>query len=140
MNKHLRLIPALALGMAVLSIPTLATAATTINVVDEAPLVAKSAGVLVSVEVNCDLSSGPGSMSVSVTLSQRAGNRVTQGSGSQNRNNTINCDGTQTFQVLVTSFGRIFHQGSAIAQVSTFLCDQFICEGEQATEVIRLVR
>jgi hypothetical protein len=37
MNKHIRLIPALALGMAVLSVPTLATAATTINVVDQAP-------------------------------------------------------------------------------------------------------
>jgi hypothetical protein len=47
MDKHIRLIPALALGMAVSSIPTLgqavhtrpalATAAPTINVVDEAP-------------------------------------------------------------------------------------------------------
>ncbi len=44
MNKHIRVIPALALGMAVLSIPTLATAATTINVVDPAQLLAKGAG------------------------------------------------------------------------------------------------
>jgi hypothetical protein len=59
MNKQIRLVPALALGMAVLSIPPLAAAATTINVVDPASLVAKGAGALVSVEGTCDLAPNP---------------------------------------------------------------------------------
>jgi hypothetical protein len=59
MNKQIRLIPALALGMAVLSIPSLATAATTITIVDSAPLLARGAGALVSVEVTCDLAPNP---------------------------------------------------------------------------------
>ena len=55
MNKHIRLIPALALGIAVLSIPTLATAATAVTAKPQALLVAKGAGAVVSVEVTCDL-------------------------------------------------------------------------------------
>src|SRR5262245_31833261 len=98
MHKHVRLILALALGVAILSIPTLATAATTISVVDPAPLVAKSAGALVSVEITCDLGPGSRLQSAGVTLSQRAGNRTIQGFGSLCCNITINCDGTpQTF-------------------------------------------
>lgn len=82
MNKHIRLIPALALGMALSSIPTLATAATTINVVDQASLLAKGAGALVSVEVTCDPSFGSGSqLFANVSLIQRAGNSIIQGSG-----------------------------------------------------------
>lgn len=140
MNKHIRLIPALAL--AVLSVPTLATAATTINVVDQAPLVARGAGALVSVEVTCDPSFGSGShLFANVSLVQRVGNSTTNGSGGIDR--TINCDGTpQTFQVLVTASGKIFRQGPAIAQASETVCDPsfFLCESAQVTEEIQLVR
>jgi hypothetical protein len=144
MNKQIRLIPALALGMAVLSIPTLATAATTITIVDSAPLVAKGAGALVSVEVTCDPSPpfGPGShLFANVSLIQRAGNSTTQGSGGIN--DTIDCDGVpHTFQILVSPFGRVFHKGSAIAQASETVCDEFFfqCESAQVTEEIQLVK
>jgi hypothetical protein len=143
MNKHIRLIPALALGVSVLSIPTLATAATTINVVDQAPLVARGAGALVSVEVTCDPSFGSGShLFAGVSLVQRAGNSTANGSGSIN-DVAINCDGTpQTFQILVTAFQRIFRKGSAIAQASETVCDPSFsfCESAQVTEEIQLVR
>ena len=68
MNKHIHLIQAFALGMAVLSIPTLVNAATTISVVDPAPLVAKSAGALVSVQITCDF--GPGSQLQSLSTAR----------------------------------------------------------------------
>lgn len=140
MNKQIRLIPALALGMAVLSIPTLATAATTISVVDPAPLVAKGAGALMSVEVTCDPSFGPGSrLFANVSLIQRAGNSTTQGFGGIN--DTIDCDGVpHTFQILVPFSGRVFHKGSAIAQASETVCNQFFfqCESAQVTEEIQL--
>jgi hypothetical protein len=143
MNKHIHLIPALALGMAVLSIPTLATAATTINVVDQAPLVARGAGALVSVEVTCDPSFGSGSrLFAGVSLVQRVGNSTANGFG--NIDDTINCDGTpQTFQILVTaSGGKAFRKGSAIAQASETVCDPSFsfCESAQVTEEIQLVR
>ena len=143
MNKHIRLIPALALGVSVLSIPTLATAATTINVVDQAPLVARGAGALVSVEVTCDPSFGSGShLFANVSLVQRAGNSTANGSGSIN-DVAINCDGTpQTFQILVTASGKVFKRGPAIAQASETVCDPSFsfCESAQVTEEIQLVR
>jgi hypothetical protein len=143
MNKHIRLIPALALGVSVLSIPTLATAATTINVVDQAPLVARGAGALVSVEVTCDPSFGSGSrLFANVSLVQRVGSSTTNGFGSID--DTINCDGTpQTFQILVAaSGGKAFRKGSAIAQASETVCDPSFsfCESAQVTEEIQLVR
>jgi hypothetical protein len=142
MNMHIRLIPALALGMAVLSIPTLATAATTINVVDQAPLLAKGAGALVSVEVTCDPSFGSGShLSANVSLIQRVGSGITNGSGFINA--TINCDGTsQTFQIVVTASGKPFRKGSAIAQASESVSDPSFNQFEfaQVTEEIQLVR
>ncbi|MEF3073807.1 hypothetical protein V2P20_02095 [Methylobacter sp. Wu1] len=53
MNKRISFVPALALGMVALSVPTLATAVTTIDVVDEARLVGRAA--VMSVEITCDL-------------------------------------------------------------------------------------
>lgn len=143
MKKQIRLIQAFALGIVVLSIPTLATAVTTINVVDPALLVAKSVGALVSIEVTCDPSFGPGShlAFAGVTLFQRAGSHVTQGFNSIS--DTINCDGTpQTFQILVPSSGKIFRQGPAIALASEEVCnpDFSSCESAQVTQEIELVR
>jgi hypothetical protein len=143
MNKQIRLIQAFALGMAVLSIPTLATAATTINVVDQAQLLAKGAGVFVSVEITCNPSFGPGSnlSSASVSLFQRAGSGINQGFGFIS--DTINCDGApQTFQILVPASGKVFRQGPAIAQASAFVCDPSFsfCESAQVTEEIQLVK
>jgi putative transposase len=61
--------------------PTLA--ATTINVVDPAFLVAKGEGAFVSVQVTCDLAPNSG-VFVNVDLFQRAGNSAIVGSGSTN--------------------------------------------------------
>jgi hypothetical protein len=141
MNKQIRLIPALALGMAMLSIPTLATATITINVVDPASLVAKGAGALVSVEVTCDLTPNSG-VFVSVELIQRAGNRTTSGSGSTNNRIPITCDSTpQIVDVIVSSFGRVFKNGPAIARAFADVCteDFFQCESSAVTEEIQLV-
>jgi hypothetical protein len=112
-------------------------------VVDQAPLVARGAGALVSVEVTCDPSFGSGShLFANVSLLQRAGNSTVNGFGGIN--NDINCDGTpQTFQILVTeASGKIFRKGSAVAQVSETVCDPsfFFCESAQVTEEIQLVR
>jgi hypothetical protein len=116
MTKHIRLIPALALGMAV-SMPTLATAAlVTINVVDPAPLIAKGAGALVSVQVTCDPSFGsPSSVNGLLLLTERVGNKVAPGSGSIG--DTITCDGTpQTFQVLTTATSQRFRSGLVLRE------------------------
>jgi hypothetical protein len=109
MNKQIRLIPALAFGMAVLSIPPLATAATTITIVDSAPLLARGLGARVSVEITCDLAPNP-NVFVSADLTQRAGNGTTSGSGSTNNRIPITCDNTpQIVDVIVSSFGgRVF--------------------------------
>jgi hypothetical protein len=142
MNKHIRLIPALALGVAILSIPTLATAAITINVVDPASLVAKGAGALVSVEVTCDLAPNP-SVFVGVELIQRAGNRTTSGFGSTGRSIPITCDNTpQIVDVIVSSFGRVFKNGPAIARAFADVCTEDFsqCEFSAVTEEIQLVR
>lgn len=143
MNKYIRLIPALAFGMAVLSTPALATAATTINVVGPVQLLAKGAGVLVPVEVTCDASFGSGSHAfVDVRILQRAG-RLIEGFGSVS-SDTMNCDGTpQPFGVLVTTGSqRFFRQGAAIAQAFTTVCDPDfnVCEGAQMTEEVQIVK
>lgn len=53
MNKQVRLSTALALGAAILSLPALAIAQPTVDIVDPARLVARGAGAIVSVEVTC---------------------------------------------------------------------------------------
>jgi hypothetical protein len=142
-NKQIRLIPALALGMAVLSIPPLATAATTITIVDSAPLLARGAGARVSVEVTCDLAPNP-SVFVFTDLTQRVGNRTTSGSGSTNSRIPITCDNTpQIVDVIVSSFGgRVFKKGPAIARAFADVCtsDFFVCESSTVTDEIQLVQ
>jgi hypothetical protein len=138
MNKNIHLIPALALGIAVLSIPTLATAATTINVVDPATLVAKGAGAQVSVEVTCDTGDLGSQLFANVSLTQRVGNSTANGSGGSS--GTINCDGRpQTVPILVSVFGgKAFKKGPALAQASVSVCHPDFCENAQAAEEIRL--
>ncbi|MCA1853116.1 MAG: hypothetical protein LC647_12175, partial [Beggiatoa sp.] len=139
MNKNIHLIPALALGMAVLSIPTLATAATTINVVDETRLEAKGAATFVSVEVTCDFGTESQLFAV-VLLTQRIGENTAFGDGDIT-NATITCDGTpQTFQILVRNYsrfsgGKLFRKGSATAEASAFVCAPLVpCEEAYTTE------
>lgn len=144
MNKHTRFIATLILSLAMLSIPTLATAQTTVavDVVDPADLVGKGAGVLVSIEVTCGppfLPTG-NHMFGSVSLFQRTGSGVNQGSGSTS--DTIDCNlMPQTFQILViSSFNRVFKKGSAAAQAFATVCDPVfvVCQTAQDAEEIRL--
>jgi|SRR5262245_12471437 len=80
MNKQLRLIPAVAFGLAILSITTLANAQVVLSL-KEAALVAKGAGVDVSVQITCNPAVfGEGTMlMLSGGLTQRTGNSTTDG-------------------------------------------------------------
>ena len=99
MNKYMRLIPALMLGLATLSIPTLATAQTTVDIVG-ASLLARGAAVLVTVVVTCDEPFPLDSVinHIDMDISQRAGRFITGGEGGAEGDEPITCDGTsQTF-------------------------------------------
>ena len=147
MNKHMRLIQAFALGMAVLSIPTLA-AATTVTVLDPGVLVAKGAGARIAVEVACDFEAGA-NVFVGADITQRVGNRVTIGFGGTNGRVPITCDGTPLIvEVIVTvSAGlpdgsRAFKSGPAIVRGFADVCnaDFSQCEFTETRDDIRLVR
>jgi hypothetical protein len=144
MTKHIRFIPALALGM-VVSMPTLATAAiVTLNVVDPATLIAKGAGGLVSVQVTCDPSFGSGSQVFgSVNLTERVGNKVANGSGGFPFGpdpTAITCDGKpQTFQIVTTSMSLRFRSGLALAQASLFVSSPILAGSAQVTQQIHFV-
>jgi hypothetical protein len=143
-HKHIRLISALVLGMAVLLIPTLATAAPTINtintvnVADQGLLVAKGAGVRVSVEVTCD--SPGGDLFVDVILTQHSGNTDAEGVGGVSGT----CDGTpQTFEFHVAAgqlSEKVFSKGPATAQFNVGVCDPSGCENTEGREEIQLVK
>ncbi len=141
MNKQVRFTTALALGAAVLSIPALAIAQPTVDIVDPARLVARGAGAIVSVTFTCDATAPTDQTSLSVNLTQRVGNSTTNGSGFANG---FNCTATpQTIEVVVTSFnGRFKKSGSAIAQAFLSAChpDFFFCESAQAAEEIQIRR
>lgn len=130
------------LGMAVLAFPTLANAQTSIDVVDAAPLIAKGAGAIVSVEITC--ATPTNNVSIDVTLVQRAGNKTTSGSGSAGGfPGDINCTPEPTtVEVPVAVFGRVFKQGVAIALANISECDPDFgnCFSAHATQEVRLVR
>ena len=131
MNKQVHLTTALALAAAILSIPTLAIAVPTgtVEIEDTALLLGNGAAVLISAEVTCD--STTAFKSLSVQLTQRAGNRILQGF---NSTEAFVCDGTpQTVEVAVSASGRPFRKGVAAAQATLFACDEFSC-GNVATD------
>jgi hypothetical protein len=118
MNKQIRLIPALAFGMAILSISTLANAEVIVNV-SQATLVAKGAGVDVSIQITCNPVFGDGSqLSLSGVLIQRTGNSTTD--ASMGFSDTLNCNGNpQNLDVIaaVTSPRKPFKQGPALINI-----------------------
>jgi hypothetical protein len=125
MNKQIRLIPALAFGMAILSISTLANAEVIVNV-QQATLVAKGAGVDVSVQITCNPAIGDNSLVfISGMLIQRTGNSTTDanvgGMGGMGVSDTLNCNGSpQDLDVIatVTSPRKPFKQGPALISIS----------------------
>lgn len=147
MNSIFHLI-ALAFGMSVLLMPTLATAqaVATVNVVSPATVIAKGAAVDVSVQVSCNgFNSAFGSTGagINVQLSERVGNGISSGNGGSFNpaDNPITCDGSpQTFQVVVTSFNARFAKGTAVAQafVSVQNTGEFV--NAQQTKQIQLVK
>ena len=106
-----------------------------VEVGDEATLVARGAAVLVPVEIRCP-AGATGSLSVEVT--QRAGSRIASGFGSTS---DFVCTGaTQTVEVLVTAQGQAFKKGPAVAEASLFVCSNFFCQFVSDTENIEIAR
>ena len=143
-KRHvLRLVAAIGVGGGLaLAIPVLPAvgqisppSVLSVEVGDEATLVARGAGVLVPIEVRCP-AGGTGFLSVRVT--QRAGSRIASGSGSTS---DFVCTGaTQTVEVLVHAQGQAFKRGPAVAEASLFVCSEFFCEQVTDTENIEIVR
>ena len=111
-------------------------AVVSVEVGDQATLVARGAAVLVPVEVTCPAGTG-GHISVRVT--QRAGSRIASGSGGTS--NFVCTGATQVVDVLVTAQGQAFKKGPAIAEASLFTgCFGFFCGPVTDTENIDIVR
>ncbi len=110
---------------------------TSVEVGDEATLVARGAAVLVPVEVTCPAGS-TGFVSASVT--QRAGSRIASGFGGTD---IVCTGGSQTVEVTVNAqgSGQAFKKGSAVAEASLFVCNFFFgCTSVSDSENIQIVR
>ncbi|HVF15123.1 MAG TPA: hypothetical protein VM942_11020 [Acidimicrobiales bacterium] len=102
---------------------------------DEATLVARGAAVSVPVEVICPAGS---IRFVNAQVTQRVGSRIARGFGGTE----LTCTGTtQTVEVLVRAQEQAFKRGSAVGEASMFFCDPFFfCQSVMDTETIRIVR
>ena len=106
-----------------------------VEVGDEATLVARGAAVLVPVEVTCPAGSGA---SLSVRVTQRAGSRIA--SGSAFTSDFVCTGATQVVEVLVPAQGQAFKKGPAVAEAYLFACSPFFCGQVADTENIQIVR
>jgi hypothetical protein len=104
-----------------------------VQVESPAHLVARGAAVDVPLEVTCNAT---GSVDVFVSVSQKAGSGVAQGFGSTR----VGCTGSgEQITVRVTaSGGKIFKQGSAVANAEIFGCNNVTCGSETDSEVIQV--
>ena len=112
---------------------------TSVEVGDQATLVAKGAGVLVPIEVVCPAGS-TGFQSLNVQLTQRVGNRIASGFGGTS---DFVCTGAaQTIDVFVTAQGeRAFKRGPAVADAQLLVCNEFfMCEVVRDIDDINIVR
>ena len=135
-------------GMAALVIgsATGASASHSLDIGDSGTLIAKGAGVIVPVTVECQAGTVPfppfpfpGGPGLSVTVTQRSGNRIAQGSGGA----PVVCDGTpQTVNVQITPSQAPFKHGTALVTASMTQCDPFTftCHTATDTEEITLQR
>lgn len=107
-----------------------------VQVQSPAALVARGAAVDVPLEVTCN--ARPGTSSVFVTVTQKAGSGVAQGSGST----SVGCTGSgQQILVRVQASGaKTFKQGTAVATADIFGCTQnfSVCGDETDSEVITI--
>jgi hypothetical protein len=109
-----------------------------VQVESPARLVARGAAVDVPLEVTCN--ARPGTASVQVSVSQKAGSGVAQGFGST----SVGCTGSgQQVTVRVqASGGKTFKQGTAVASAEIFGCTANFstCGNETDSEVIQIQR
>jgi hypothetical protein len=105
-----------------------------VQVESPAQVVARGAAVDVTLEVTCN---SPEAF-VQVTVTQRSGSGVAQGSGSE----SVGCTGSgQQVVIRVQTFGaKVFKQGTAVASASIFGCTANFstCGSETDSEVIQL--
>jgi hypothetical protein len=101
--------------------------------VQSATLVSRGAAVDVTLEVTCNAA---GTAFVDVSVTQKAGSGVAQGSGST----SVGCTGSgQQIVVRVRAFGaKAFKQGTAVVSAEIFGCNNVTCGSETDSEVIQL--
>jgi hypothetical protein len=104
-----------------------------IQVKSPATLLARGAAVQVPVEVTCNAT---GTAFVGVTVTQKSGSGVAQGSGSTE----VGCAGSgEQITVLVQATGaKAFKKGDAVAAAEIFGCNSVTCGRETDSEVIQL--
>ncbi len=106
-----------------------------VEVGDEATLVARGAAVSVPVEVQCP----PGSRGyLRVSVTQRAGSRIA--SGSAFTSDFVCTGATQTVHVVVPAQGQAFKKGPAFAEAFLSVCADYFCQSVTDTETIEIVR
>ncbi len=99
-----------------------------------AQLVAKGAAILVPVQATCGDPTFPSTSVVTVTVNERAANRIVFGNGSA----SVTCDGTaHTVEVLVKAQEAPFKPGTALATASMFFCGSGTCAPDTAEIRIR---
>jgi hypothetical protein len=104
-----------------------------VQVESPATLVAKGAAVQVPLEVTCNAT---GTAFVQVTVTQKSGSGVAQGSGSAQ----VGCTGSgEQITVLVQATGaKTFKKGDAVATAEIFGCNNVTCGSETDSEVIQI--
>jgi hypothetical protein len=138
--RWVRIAIAITLGAALATMPGLPAvsqeAPATVEIGDTATLTARGAGLLVTVTVTCPADSDFADLFVSV--SQRRGSRVANGSGFVGN---IDCTGEpQEITVPVIAFGAAFRQGVAFATAELFVCGPEFCQSVTDAEEITIVR
>jgi hypothetical protein len=106
-----------------------------VQVESPARLLARGAAIQVPLEVTC---SGTGSVDLYVTVSQRSGSGVAEGSTFE----SVPCSGSGE-QVTVTvqaTGGKVFKKGTAVVTAEVFGCGTRVCGSETDTEVIEILR
>ena len=108
-----------------------------VQVNSPAHLVGGGASVDVPVEVTCD--ARPGTSEVTVTVTQRVGKGIAQGTNSV----PVACAGSGqnlVVRVRATVGGKAFQRGDAVADAEIFGCNNVTCGSETDSEVIQIQR
>jgi len=139
-RRWIRIAISITLGAALATLPAFPAvgqqAPATVEIGDTATLAARGAGLQVTVTVTCPADSDFADLFVSV--SQRRGSRVANGSGFVGN---IDCTGEpQEITVPVIAFGAAFRQGVAFATAELFVCGPEFCQSVTDAEEITIVR